>query len=161
MKFAALLASALAIGALSIANADARSIQIQKHEVLPRVQIDGQATPYIGILDIDFMRKTIQVQIVQDPCGSLTAKPGEIHCMAAVMLKETFRAKLNVAEVVGCGSSHYTGTSGVDTNGNLISIDVVDHSTRRCMDMRVDAMDVSISKMSTVNGPTVEYRLSR
>lgn len=161
MKFAAFLASILALGALSIANADARSIQIQKHEVLPRVQIDGAATPYVGILDIDFMKKTIQVQIMHDPCGSLTAKPGEIHCMAAAMVKETIRAKLNVAEANDCGSSHYAGTGGLDESGNLISIDIVDHSTRRCMDKRVEAMSVVIKKMNTVNGPSAEYRLER
>ena len=162
MKILAFLASALVLGAVSIANAEARSVQTQIHHVLKRVQIDGQQTPYIGVLNVDFTKKQIEVQIVQDPCGQFTAQPGEIRCMAAAFVKETLRAPLQNVKVDNCNTLHLAGRFGMTLDEQSITkIEVADHTGRRCLDRLASEVYVKASKLSAVNGPSHEYVLMK
>lgn len=163
MKFMAFLVTAIALAFASIVHAEARSVQTQIHEVLRHVQIDGQQTPYIGLLDIDFTKKQIQVRIVQDPCGQYAdQEPGTIRCMAAAMVRETLRVPLQNVNVDSCNSLRMSGSFGATLDEQSItSIEVADHQRRRCMDKLHDALEVKATKASLVNGPTTEYRLTK
>lgn len=162
MKILAFLASALAIGAFSIANAEARSVQTRIHHVLKNVTIDGHPTPYIGVLDVDFTKKQIEVRIVQDPCGQYTAQPGEIRCMAAAMVKETLRAPLQNVKVDNCNTLHLGGSYGMSMpDQSITTIEVADHTGRRCYDRLASEVTVKASKLSAVNGPSHAYVLTK
>ncbi|MEK7356296.1 MAG: hypothetical protein AAB250_07590, partial [Bdellovibrionota bacterium] len=100
----------LAVLALLVGfQAQATSIQISVDHVLPIVTIDKKKTDLVGVVKVDLMKETITLGLYQDPCGSLTAEPGSIHCMAMPMLKQSFVVPLQKRQSQSCNTAVYAG----------------------------------------------------
>lgn len=129
-KMKALLAAlALLVGF----QAEARSIQISVSHVLPVVEINKKKTDLVGVVNVDLMKETITLSLYQDPCGSLTAEPGTIHCMAVAVLKQSFVAPLQKRQSQSCNTAVYAGKEDRrPVDGPLVAIQLVDNSYNTC-----------------------------
>jgi hypothetical protein len=155
MKLFSLMTALLFIGI----SAQATSLISDQQEILSKVEINGQPTDYIGVLNLDFVKNEIRVELYKDTCNQFTAKPGQITCMAMAELVTTIEAPLQTRGT-SCGSSIYTGEidqSPVD--GFHTKIYVADHSSRLCKDRVAGEVEVKASKFNPWIGTTTHYYL--
>lgn len=130
-------------------------------EVLPKVEINGQETRHTAVVNIDFHSNSIKAEIYNDICGSLTARPGDIICMAMPMLVTTFEAPLTERSD-SCGSYIYKAFSDQSiVDGLRVSIVATDHSQRLCKDLVNSAFEVEASVFNPWTNTTTEYYLSK
>lgn len=135
MKTALLLAACAISTVIICPPSEARSIQTQRHEVLRNVEINGvKEARYVGLLNIDFPKKTISLSIVNDICGQYAdVAPGTIRCMAMAMPVEIIKVPLNSVKNDGCGSFVYQGMQNdMPRDGLLQEITFIDNSSRAC-----------------------------
>jgi hypothetical protein len=98
-----------------------------KPEVLPLTYVDGQPKPYTALLTIDQAKKIIQVQVLNDICHKLTARPDQITCDAMPLPVVRLEAKLEKITAEG-GARIYTGKSDDRVrDGILTEITVREH----------------------------------
>ncbi len=150
------------ISALTLAfslTAQATSPITFQQEVLTKVSINEKETPYVGVLNLNFVKNTMEIAIYNDMCRQFTAQPGEITCMAMAQLITTIEAPLQSREK-SCGSFIYRGEkddSPVD--GLHTKIWVADHSHRLCKDKVAGEIEVRASQFNPWTQLTTTYEL--
>ena len=131
------------VGLLATLSANATSIRGHQTEVLTKVEINGEATPYVAVLEMDYINSRMEVRIVNDICGSLTAQPGQIRCMAVGATVDSFSAPIQ-NRGLSCGSAVYQGQEDLTpADGALTVIEVKDHSRRTCDDIVPGIIEVN------------------
>lgn len=141
--------------------ADARSIIVNQHEVLPNVMINGEQTPYVGVLDMSFVNNKIQLVIYNDICRQFTAGPGEMICRAMAMPVATLEVPMQKREN-SCGSFIYSGVKELrPVDGNRTEINVTDNTHRLCKDVVDGLIVVNASTISARTQETTTYYLTK
>jgi hypothetical protein len=113
--------------------AQATSIQIGLAYVLPTVEINKKATNFVGDVKVNLHEQYIELDIYKDPCGTLTAKPGEVTCKAMPMLVDQVSVKFQKRTQDACGTVIYSGKEDRrPVDGPLTKIQVVDNTYNTC-----------------------------
>jgi hypothetical protein len=136
-------------------NAQARSMQVSVEHTLPVVTIDGQASGLVGVVKVDLLSQEISLQLFDDICGSLTAAPGQVHCMAMPILRHEYTVPLKKRQSDGCGTAYYTGKKDLrPVDGNLTEISVEDNNYRTCENVLLNLVAVEVlSTTAGMGGP--------
>lgn len=144
--------------------ADARSMQMHQQEVFHHVEIDGEKTGYVGVLDINFHDGSVQLQIMQDRCGhfAVNRDPSVMRCMAMPTAVRTLKAPLTGRENDGCGTVVYSAFEDkTPMDGMRIEIKARDHGRRVCDDFRPYSFDVEASSFNPWTQQTTKYFLGK
>jgi hypothetical protein len=115
--------------------AKATSPIMEQREVFHDVKINGEQSGLVAVLDLDFMKKEIQINLYRDVCGQFDTNtdPNVIRCMAAAMLKEKLVVPMEKAFADSCGSAIYVGAyNDMPRDGFLTEIEVKDHRDSKC-----------------------------
>ncbi|MGE0633588.1 MAG: hypothetical protein AB7O96_14340 [Pseudobdellovibrionaceae bacterium] len=152
---------ALVIALFVAAPAFARSMRPSVDFMYSDVKIGGKLTNHIALAKVDFLQYTIEIQILNDPCGQYApAEVGVIRCMAAAQLVYEFTVPLQKSEK-SCGSVYYSGTSDMmPVDGPKTEIVVADHSERMCTDLVVGAKEARVVTTSPRPLKVTEFVLS-
>lgn len=149
------------LSALSFLSVSAHAMSPISHqqEVLTKVEINGEKTKYVGVLNLDFVNNQMKVEIYNDICGQFTAEVGQITCMAVAKLMYTIEAPLQSREN-SCGSSIYKGElDETPVDGFHTKIFVADHSGRLCRDRVPGEIEVKASQFNPWTQTTTNYYL--
>jgi len=116
----------------------------------------------VGTVGLDFVQNKIVVGIYNDICGSMTAQPGTIHCMAAVQQVATITVPMQKRALDGCHSEHYSGINDATmVDGSRNEIEVIDHKSRVCDDVHMTLVEVKATVYSPMTNQTRTYLLSK
>jgi|GEM_PF-6297020 len=152
-----ILALACVISTIIICpNSEARSMQTQRQEILRNVEVNGEKQArLVGLLNIDFPKKTISLSIVNDICGQYADLPaGTIRCMAMAMPVEIINVPLSSVKNDGCGSFVYQGRQNdMPLDGSLKEITFVDNSSRTCESMNENVIESILVLDAKVTSP--------
>jgi hypothetical protein len=149
------------VGALAFVSfsAHATSPIMYQQEVLTKVEINGTPTKYVGVLNLDFFKNEIKVELYNDICNQFTAKPNEITCMAMAELITTIEAPLQTRGT-SCGSAVYEGELDLTPrDGFHTKMKVWDHSNRLCKDKVAGEVEVTASQFNPWTQTTTNYYL--
>jgi len=132
-----------------------------QNQILTKVQMNGQATPYVGRLMLDEKQNTMQLQVMQDPCHQLTpSERGTIKCMAMPMQLAMMTAPLETKKDA-CGSVYYSGSMQNPDDNSLIQIDVANHSQRVCDDLLPSTIMVQAAVINAGSHETMTYEMQK
>lgn len=140
--------------------ATAHSVQKSLQQNLTKVYLDNKLKArHVGVLDVNFVKNQITLNIYDDICGSINAKPGQIHCMAMPMHIASFTVPLQQT-TTSCGSNIYTGTlDQTPVDGPRQTIIVTDHSRRLCKDVVESKILVSAKSYNPWNNSVTVFKL--
>ncbi|RYZ72436.1 MAG: hypothetical protein EOP05_11005 [Proteobacteria bacterium] len=126
-------------------NANATSLYPGRAYTLPVVKLNGLETDLTARVVLDHAEQTITVELFEDRCGQLLpAKLGEIRCMAAATLKNSYTVPL-LSETKSCGSKVFKGEEDQrPVDGLFVSVELVDHSTRVCRDIVASPVEAAM-----------------
>jgi hypothetical protein len=155
--FVAILATVL-VGQSVLAD----SIRTQQTEILAKVTVNGKVEKLVGRLKLEFFTKTITVELFNDICGTMTAKPGTITCLAMPVLVKTLKTNLRSATTDDCGTNIYTGTH-LDRRISRLKteITVEDNARRTCEDYRPSLLTVTAVVTDLLDKSTTLYQLAK
>ena len=153
MKFLMMVLSAL----LVTSSAMATSLITNQDFTLSKVFVNGQAAErVVGQLHMDYVGQKITLNIYNDICGSMTAEPGQVTCLAMPVLLAKIEAPLTNS-TLSCGSTIYQGLE--DVAGIRTEIMVTDHNMRVCKDLRPSRVVVEVKTLDARTGQAVNYVL--
>jgi len=128
--------------------------------ILENVQLNGEQTEYTALVTVNQEEAFIQVEIVNDICGSLKPADGMMHCLAMPVSIRALEVPLQKSEK-SCGSEIFSGKEDRrPVDGNYVSIQVVDHSKRMCMDMQPSSVIVK-AVVKSARGGSDTYLISK
>ncbi len=112
----------------------------------------------MGVVKVDIIAKEITLELFDDICGTYTAKPGTITCLAMPILKAEYVAPLQTRKSDGCGTAIYAGKEDKrPVDGNLTAIKLVDNSSRVCEDVLRNLAEVTVvSQTAGMGGPATK-----
>ncbi|MCO5142588.1 MAG: hypothetical protein M9962_05820 [Oligoflexia bacterium] len=158
MKIAMLMLSAL----ISL-NAMARTPIKQTTEILRNVSINGQKTEYVAQLQLDYLDRTMKVEIYKDICGTFSEiqDPSIVRCLAMPMHVTTISAPMQ-RRYTSCGSTIYEGRKDQrPVDGLLTEMKVMDHSRRVCRDLVESPLIVDAKTTNPWSRETTEFHITK
>jgi hypothetical protein len=138
---ALVIALALLVGI----SAEARSVRMSVDYTLPEVTIDNKPSKLVGVVRVDLLKSDITLDLYQDPCGTLTAKPGTISCEAMASLVRSYTVPLQTRKNGNCGEAIYAGKRDQrPVDGDLTVIRLIDNATNTCEMVLLNLAEVTV-----------------
>ena len=161
MKIFALLAAVCTV--IACQPAEARSIKRFTNEVLQNVEINGEKTDLTGLLNIDYMERTINVQIVKDICGQYKdLPPGTVRCMAMAMPVDVINVPFKGNRADGCGSYVTESVQNdLPRDGMYQAVKIVDNKFRTCDDVIESILVIDAKTIAARSNKETVYHITK
>jgi len=150
MLIAFVLASQLSFG---------RILETENTFILNKVIVDQVETEFVAELTVNQRKKTIQVDIYRDICGSYSRIEGEIRCLAMPILLKRIETNIHDTET-SCGSQIYSaGNNNLNHSGTQVELEVMNNSGRVCRDLRPGIIELRVKSLDLLTKKVTELEL--
>ncbi len=107
---------------------------------------NDETTGLVATIEIELVKKTMNVTLWHDCHTIIPLQPGELTCASLPRIETEFKVDL-INTDTQCGSKIYKGFSDkTNANGSRISITVQDNSTRTCRDFRPALVETTVKE---------------